>query len=95
MVSQTGTRVVGSSTCKGPVYPEKWPKKSQRAKRKFLGQQALFGTKFLKFGPKRAILATLVCTTSLTTAELRHMHYNNVCDVINKTIFIMSSQWMI
>jgi len=33
--------------------------KSQRAKRKFWGQQMLFGNKFLKFGPKRANLATL------------------------------------
>jgi len=31
----------------------------KRAKRKFLGQQVLFGTKFPKFGPKRANLATL------------------------------------
>jgi len=27
---------------------------------KILGQQVLFGTKFLKFGPKRANLATLL-----------------------------------
>jgi len=33
--------------------------------------------------------------TSLTTAELRHRHYNIVCDVTNRTVFIMSSQWMI
>jgi len=37
----------------------------------------------------------VVCTTSLTTAELRHMHYNIVCYVTNRTVFIMSSQWMI
>jgi len=35
------------------------------------------------------------CNTSLTTAELRHMHYNFVCDVTNRTVFIMSSRWMI
>jgi len=35
------------------------------------------------------------CTTSLTTAELRHMQYNIVCDVTNRTVFIMSSQSMI
>jgi len=39
--------------------------KSQRAKRKFWGQQVLFGTKFLKFGPKRANLATLVARAGL------------------------------
>jgi len=27
--------------------------------------------------------------------ELQHMHYNIVCDVTNKTVFMMSSQWMI
>jgi len=41
-------------------YPGKRPKKSQRAKRKFWGQQVLFGTKYLKFGPERANLATLL-----------------------------------
>jgi len=35
------------------------------------------------------------CTTSLTTAELRHMQYNIVCDETNRTVFIMSSQSMI
>jgi len=44
--------VVRSNPCKGPVYPEKGPKKSQRAKQKFWGQKVLFGTKSLKFGPK-------------------------------------------
>ena len=60
MVSQTEHRVVKSNSCKGPVYSGKRPKKSQRAKRKFWGQQVLFETKFLKFGPKRANLATLI-----------------------------------
>ena len=59
MVCQTGTRVVRSNSCKGPVYPKQGPKKSQRAKPKFWGQQVLFGTKFPKFSPKRANLATL------------------------------------
>jgi len=31
----------------------------------------------------------------ITTAELRHMCYNIVCDVTNTTVFIMSPQWMI
>jgi len=53
MVSQTGPTVVRpSNSCKGPVYPEKGPKKSQRVKRIFWGQKVLFGTKFLKFDPK-------------------------------------------
>jgi len=58
-VFQTGPRVVRSNFCKGPVYPGKGPKKSQKAKRKFWGQQVVFGAKYLKFGPKRANLATL------------------------------------
>ena len=39
--------------------------------------------------------------TALPTAvlpvycQLRHMHYSIVCDVTNRTVFIMSSQWMI
>jgi len=57
MVYQTGTRVVRSNSCKGPAYPGKGPKKCQSAKRKFCGQQVLYGTKFLKFGPKGATLA--------------------------------------
>jgi len=52
--------VVRANFCKGPAYPGKGPKKSQRAKRKFWSQQVLFGTKFLNFGPKRANLATLM-----------------------------------
>jgi len=35
--------VVRSNSCKGPVYSGKRPKKSQRAKRKFLGQEVSFG----------------------------------------------------
>jgi len=58
MVSQTGSRVVRSNfcKCKGPNLSGK------RAKQKFWGQQVLFGTKLLKFGPKRANLATLART---------------------------------
>jgi len=67
----------------------------EKGQRSFRGQQVLFGTKFLKFGPKRVNVATLCCTTSLTTAELRHMHYNIVCDITNRTAFIMSSHCMI
>jgi len=37
MASQTGPRMVRSNSCMGPVYPGKWPKKSQRFKRKFWG----------------------------------------------------------
>jgi len=59
MVSQTGVGVVRSNFCKGTVYPGKRPKKNQRAKQNFWDQQVLFGTKFLKFDPKRANLATL------------------------------------
>jgi len=44
---------------RGQIYPGKAPKKSQRAKQKCWGQQVLFGTKRLKFGPKKANLATL------------------------------------
>ena len=53
MVSQTGTRVARPTSCKEPNLSWK------RAKRKCCGQQALFGTKFLKFDPKRANLTTL------------------------------------
>jgi len=59
MVSQTIPSMVRSNSCKGPAYPGKGPKQRQRAKRRFCGEQVLFGTKFLKFGPKRANLATL------------------------------------
>jgi len=27
--------------------------------------------------------------------DKKHMHYNIVCDVTNRTVFMMSSQWMI
>jgi len=54
---------------RGQICPGKGSKKSQRAKRKFWSQQVLFGTKFLKFYPKRADLATLVVAVhSLTPA---------------------------
>jgi len=43
-----------------------------------------------KSGFKKDKLATLV-----TTAELGHMHYNIVCDVTNRTVLIISSQWMV
>ena len=41
--------MVRSNFARGQIYPEKEPK----------GQQVLFGTKFLKFGPKMVNLATL------------------------------------
>ena len=53
MVSQTGPRVIRPNSCKGANLS--WKK----TKQKFWGQQLLFGTKFLKFDPKRANLATL------------------------------------
>jgi len=62
MVSQAGLRVVRSNSCKGPVCPGKGPKKNQRAEGKFWGQHVLLGAKYLKFGPKRANLATLPLT---------------------------------
>jgi len=37
MVSQTGPRVARSIFARGQIYPGKGPKKSQRAKPKFLG----------------------------------------------------------
>jgi len=61
-------------------------KKNQRSSKK---------AKDYKFGLKKAELATLCRTTSLTTAELRHKHYNIVCDVTHRTVFAMSSRWMI
>jgi len=54
MVTQTGPRVVRSNSCKGPNLSWK------SAKRKFWGQKVLFETKFLKFCPERANLATLL-----------------------------------
>jgi len=38
MVNHTGPRAVRPNSSKGPVYPGKGPKKSQRAKQKFWGQ---------------------------------------------------------
>jgi len=58
MVSQPGPRVVRFNSCMGPASGKR-PNKSQKAKRKFWGRKVSFGTKFLKFGPKRAKLATL------------------------------------
>ena len=40
---------------RGQIYPGKEPK----VKLKFWGQQVLFGTTFLKFGPKRVNLTSL------------------------------------
>jgi len=85
MVSQTGPRVVRSNSCKGPVYPGKGPKKSQRDKQKFWGQQVLFGANYLKFGPRRANLATLVIVSSGL----------GMCDRLNSLVCndILNSQW--
>jgi len=57
------------------------PKNSQRCSK---------NARISKSGFKKAKLATL-----LTTAELGHMHYNIVCDVTNRTVLIMPSQWMV
>jgi len=54
MIFQTRLRVVRFNSCKGSSLPWK------RAKRKFWSQQVSFGTKFRKFGSKRANLASLV-----------------------------------
>jgi len=43
---------------RGQSILEKGQKRAKR-QNKFLGQHVLFGPKFLKFGPKRANLATL------------------------------------
>jgi len=57
--SQTGLRVnrSNSSSCKGPSLSWKRAKNKpkERAKRSFWGQQELFWSKFLKFGPKRGL----------------------------------------
>jgi len=47
--------VVRCNSSKGAVYPGKEPK----GQTKILDQQVLIGTKFFKFGPKRANVATL------------------------------------
>jgi len=51
--------VVRHNTCKGPNISWKKAKKEPKDQTKILGQQVLFGTKSLKFGPKRVNLATL------------------------------------
>jgi len=77
-----------------PNFPQKFFENSQKIRHppnaNFTHQP---NSKIVKFGGKIAHLSTL--TASLTTAEPRHMHYNIVCDVTNRTVFIMSSQWMI
>jgi len=52
MVSQTGPRVVRSNSCKGPVYPGKGPKNSQRAKRNFGASKCCLGPNFWNLAPK-------------------------------------------
>jgi len=44
---------------RGQIILEKGQTKL-KGKQKFWGQKVLFGTKFLKFGPKRANLATCI-----------------------------------
>jgi len=53
MVSETGPRVVRSNFCKGPNLSWKRAKKNQRAKRKFWGQQVLFGNQIYKIWPQK------------------------------------------
>jgi len=43
----------------------------KRAKRKFWGQQVLFGTKFLKFGPTGGNLATMFQNAWITYGQVR------------------------
>jgi len=74
---------------RGQIYPGKRPKQSQRAKQKFWGQQVLFGTKFLKFGPERVNLATLTpmySTVNCTSAT----SYNYDATI---TFFVIAQQW--
>jgi len=61
-----------------------------------LAQQLLIqGIYVSNCSPSYCVAYCCSTATSLTTAELRHMHYNIVCDVTNRTVFILSSQWMI
>jgi len=53
-------------------------KKSQRVKRKFWGQEVLFRTKFLKFGPKRANLATLSQVRASVSTRQLHASLNAI-----------------
>jgi len=59
MVSQAGPRVARANSCKGPAYPGKGPKKSQKGQTKILGSASVIWDKFLKFVPKRANLSAL------------------------------------
>ena len=73
MVTQTGHRVVRSNFCKGKIYPGKGAENIQKAKPHFWGQQQLFGIKLLKFGPKRANLATRLTGCGWPTASFRFL----------------------
>jgi len=74
MVSQTRLRVIKSDSCKRPSLS------SKRAKQKFWSQQVLFGTKFLKFGPKRANLATLVLIRAHFWENVTHSSVKRIRD---------------
>jgi len=91
--SQTGLRVnrSNSSSCKGPSLSWKKAKNKpkERAKRSFWGQQELFWTKFLKFGPKRANLATRLPTgVNYTSPVLYGLAATN-----NKKVLHDSANW--
>jgi len=61
MVSQTGPRVVRSNPCKGPVYPGKGTKKSQRAKQNFWASKCYLGPNFWNLAPKGPIWQPWPC----------------------------------
>ena len=74
---------------RGQIYPGKGPKKSQRAKPKFWGQQVLCGTKFLTFDPKKINLATqtpMYSPVNCTSAT----SYNYDATI---TFFVIAQQW--
>jgi len=72
---------------RGQIYPGKEPK----AKLKFWGQQVLFGTTFLKFGPKRVNLTSLTpmySTVNCTSAT----SYDYDATI---TFLVVAQQWTI
>ena len=94
---ETGPRVVRSNSCKGPS--PSW----KRAKRKFWGQEVLFGTNFLKFGNKRANLATHASmvrrpepskksvertTLGITVTEIQLDQFHSAIAVTTTTLYV-------
>jgi len=56
MASQTGPRVVTSNSCKGPVYPGKWPKKAKGSNENFGASKCYLEPNFSNLSPKEAAL---------------------------------------